>query len=219
MMKAIFDAMVSRDRTVDGVRTSLLDLGYVHAGIDDGFQACATGPATEGKRGFHNASGWPNVDTSKFPDMQALTRYADSLGISPGWYANNCHCSDHSALCEGGDVCYRGDVAATVGYGFRGLKVDGCGAQKNFSEYAPLFNETGARVLLENCHEGRPERSADGTVYCPMHLFRTSADIRPTWGAVVSNLLSVDATNAAGLTGPGCWACVHCRPPHPCTYQ
>jgi hypothetical protein len=208
MMEQTFRAMVDRSRTVDGKPTSLRDLGYVHAGIDDGFQACGTGPQAEGggKRGFHNGSGFPNVDLDKFPDMNKLTAYAHSLGIVPGWYANNCHCADHSEICEGLGLCYHGDVAATVAYGFLGLKVDGCGAQKNFSEYAPLFNATGVKVLLENCHEGQPVREADGTVHCPMHLFRTSADIRPTYGAVISNLLTVDKYNAAGLTGPGCWA-------------
>ena len=114
--------------------------------------------------------------------QRALTAYARSLGITPGWYANNCHCSDHSKICSTSDLCYRGDVAATLAYGFASLKVDGCGAQKNFSEYAPLFNASGTRVLLENCHEGRPKRESDGTLNCPMHLFRTSADIRPTYG-------------------------------------
>lgn len=43
-------------------------------------------------------------------------------------------------------------------------------------------------------------------MYCPMHLFRTSADIRPTYGAVISNLITVDQYNSVNLTGPGCWA-------------
>ena len=41
-------------RLVDGRPTSLLDLGYQHAAIDDGWQACGSGP---GGVGFHNASG------------------------------------------------------------------------------------------------------------------------------------------------------------------
>jgi len=49
-----YRAMVNRSRG----NTSLLDLGFVHAGIDDGWQACNSGP---GGKGFHNASGYPNV--------------------------------------------------------------------------------------------------------------------------------------------------------------
>ena len=52
------EAMVSRQRSVDGVPTSLLDLGYTSAAIDDCWQACNSGP---GGVGFHNASGYPCV--------------------------------------------------------------------------------------------------------------------------------------------------------------
>lgn len=70
MMEAILKSMGARTRTVDDKPTSLVDLGYNHAGLDDGFQACGSGPVPEsGRRGFHNASGYPDVDASKFPDM------------------------------------------------------------------------------------------------------------------------------------------------------
>ena len=39
-----------------------------------------------------------------------------------------------------------------------------------------------------------------------MHLFRSSKDIRPSYGAIITNLLTVDTYNSANLTGPGCWA-------------
>ena len=84
--------------------------------------------------------------------------------------------------------------------------MDSCGALSNFSAFAPLFNATGARVLLENCHEGKSQRGPDGKIVCPMHLFRTSKDIRPTYGSIITNLLTVDQYNSDGLTGPGCWA-------------
>lgn len=178
LMQAIYHAMAARTRQVDGRPTSLVDLGYTHAGIDDGWQQCGSGPTG---KGFHNGSGYPMVDAAKFPDMLGLTNAARQLNVTPGWYGNNCHCSDHSAVCKAGQACYTGDVAATNDFGFASLKVDGCGVQKHFATYATLFNQSGKRVLLENCHEGSPERSADGrSVICPMHLFRTSADIRPT---------------------------------------
>ena len=47
--------------------TSLLELGYMHAGIDDGWQQCG------GKVGFHNISGYPIVNRTRFPDMRAMT--------------------------------------------------------------------------------------------------------------------------------------------------
>ena len=41
--RRVADAMVSRRRSVDGVPTSLLDLGYTDLGVDDGWQACGAG--------------------------------------------------------------------------------------------------------------------------------------------------------------------------------
>ena len=200
MMSDVFRAMAAK-RPGD---VSLVDLGYTHAGVDDGWQLCKGGAGG----GFHNASGFPIIDHAKFPDPRSMTQLATSLGISAGWYANNCHCADHSSTCkaERGAACTRGDVEAVVELGFRSLKVDGCGTEGNVSLFAELLNQSGVPVLLENCHQGQPTREADGSVRCDMNLFRTSKDIRPTYGSIVSNLLTVDKFNSGGLTGPGCWA-------------
>ena len=40
LMESIYDALVDRSRTVDGVPTSLWDLGYRGAGLDDCWQLC-----------------------------------------------------------------------------------------------------------------------------------------------------------------------------------
>ena len=47
--------------------TSLADLGYATAGLDDAWQACGTG--VDGS--FHDANGAPLVNTTTFPDMGA----------------------------------------------------------------------------------------------------------------------------------------------------
>lgn len=39
-----------------------------------------------------------------------------------------------------------------------------------------------------------------------MNFFRSSTDIRPTFGSVLINVRSTTAYNSNGLTGPGCWA-------------
>ena len=39
--------------------------------------------------------------------------------------------------------------------GFDGVKIDSCGAQKNMTLYASLFNETGKPIVIENCHQGQ----------------------------------------------------------------
>jgi len=203
--------LVERTRLVDGVKTSLLDLGYVTAGIDDSWQACNSGP---GGVGFHNKSGFPIVNETRFPDLRAMTKRAKQLGIKPGWYGNNCECREERPFCEmspngTNNSCFLGDVAATLYYGFESIKLDGCGVQRNMTEYAKLFNETGVPILLENCHNHHPynatRNSVTKQVDCPMNFFRTSTDIRPTFGSILINLLSTSAFNEKGLTGPGCW--------------
>ena len=93
MIMKIMDGMVSRERAVDGVPTSLCDLGYCHVGLDDNWQLCGS----YGDEGYtyHDADGKPVVNTERFPDMKAMTDYAHSLGLTAGWYGNNCVCKDH----------------------------------------------------------------------------------------------------------------------------
>ena len=64
-MEAAAEALASRSRKVGGVPTSLADLGFVGVGVDDGWQLCDSGP---GGTGFHNGTGYPLVNGSRFPD-------------------------------------------------------------------------------------------------------------------------------------------------------
>ena len=73
--------MVSRDRLVDGKPTSLLDLGYVNCGLDDGWQDCGAGVYGS----FHDIDGNPIVDLTKFPNMSSMTHHGHSLGLKVGW--------------------------------------------------------------------------------------------------------------------------------------
>lgn len=156
------------------------------------------------KQGFHDANGYPIVDTSLFPDMKAMTNKAKSLGILPGWYGNNCHCRD--MVCNE-MKCFEGDVQATLDYGFESIKLDGCGVEKNVTMFAELFNRSGKAIMIENCHNGNPTYPTTPPKESPFNFFRSSTDIRPTYGSVISNLQSVIPYNSEGLTGPGCWAC------------
>ena len=67
---------------------SLLDLGYSRIGIDDGWQACNTG--SEPPSSFHDSTGKPLVNKTKFPDLRKLSDYAASQGVELGFYWNNC---------------------------------------------------------------------------------------------------------------------------------
>ena len=76
------DAIVNRSRLVDGVPTSLADLGYSDVGLDDAWQMMDSGP---GHRGFHDAAGNPIVNTTRFPSLSAMVAKAHSLNLTAGW--------------------------------------------------------------------------------------------------------------------------------------
>ena len=157
-MTAAADAMVSRKR--GGV--SLLDVGYEHIGLDDYWQACGTGVSGS----FHNASGYPLVNTTLFPDFKAMNDHAHAVGLSTGWYGNNCHCGEGEVNVTAwgaspggkgktdGIKHYQGDVRAIIDFGFDGIKLDNCGQFLNMSLFAELMNATGRPILVEECHWG-----------------------------------------------------------------
>ena len=65
------------------------------------------------------------------------------------------------------------DVNATLANGFSGLKVDGCGAQRDIALWYGLFNQSLRRaagaspMLLEQCHDD------DGLPQVPLTLTLT----------------------------------------------
>ena len=212
--------LADRSRLVDGKPTSLADLGYTDAGIDDGWQECGHyGPH---QYRYHDADGAPVVAEARFPSLSNLTALASSLGLTASWYANACGCvgppytnccSDHCDSTE----CFVQDVNATLNYGFRGLKVDGCGAQRDIQLWYSLLETMrppGAPpTLLENCHDddglptgNAPHRDDYGELWCPFHLYRVSGDAGSLYGMILGNLNSTRQYAAQNLSVPGCWA-------------
>ena len=197
LIESQMSAIANRSRMVNGVATSLCDLGYCDVGLDDNWQACSKyGP---NGYSYHDANGRPVVNQQRFPDFIAMTTYAHSLGLTSGWYGNNCICSDH---CTGPE-CYQGDVDAVMDYGFDSIKLDGCGGERDLTLYADLFNQTGKSILIENCHWGGTVPNA---TWCPWNYFRSSGDIRASYDAVVGNLQTTIQWAKSGLSQPGCWA-------------
>jgi|EP01044_Picomonas_judraskeda_P017558 hypothetical protein len=171
-MKAQMDAAVDKSRSVNGVPTSLAELGYDLIAMDDGWQKCncstrgdldgsvpncpancmsSQGPGTGGGCSFHsNGSrgpvGTPVVDVRRFPDMEELVKYGHSLGLRVGSYLNNCICA------EGGQspTRYQQDVDWIVNTGFDGVKIDNCGSSQNTTRWAELFNKSGRPVQIES---------------------------------------------------------------------
>lgn len=68
-----------------------------------------------------------------------MTAYAHSLGLTAGFYGNNCICRDHCS----DPSCYEGDVNATIAFGFDSIKLDNCGAETDLDLWWNLFAAAG----------------------------------------------------------------------------
>mmetsp|Transcript_11280 Transcript_11280/g.23693 ORF Transcript_11280/g.23693 Transcript_11280/m.23693 type:complete len:434 (+) Transcript_11280:62-1363(+) len=196
LIQNIMVGMVINKRMVDGVPTSLCDLGYCDVGLDDNWQKCGGGHQYH----YHDDSGIPIINQDRFPDMINMTAYAHKLGLTAGWYGNNCICSEKETATE---AMYRGDVAALTVFGFDAVKLDGCGTQRDLDLWSSLLNGTGRPVMIENCHWGG---TVPNETWCPWNFFRTSGDVRASYGSVVGNLLTTVQWAQKGLSKPGCWA-------------
>ena len=109
---------------------------------------------------------------------------------------------------------------ATVSLGFDSTKLDGCGAEENIDLWYEMFQWAVAKrgttaggfgtLMIENCHNGAgahniPIRYPNGDVLCNFHTYRSSTDIRPVYGSILANLLSIPALASQNLSFPGCW--------------
>jgi alpha-galactosidase len=138
------DGMVAKKRFVNGQPTSLCDLGYCDVGLDDNWQDCGAG--ADGYS-YHYYEGLPLVNFQRFPNMTAMTEHAHKLGLTAGWYHNNCICSEKKEATKemyAQDVYFLTDV-----FQFDGVKIDGCGTQGDIDMWANLINKTGRKVVIE----------------------------------------------------------------------
>lgn len=203
------DALTVRRLTVAGKPTSLLDLGFDRVGIDAGWNLC-----TGVNGSWHDESGHFIVDKTRFPDMQAMTAHAHSVGVKMDFYLNQ------DGLCpEGripgasantGNPHYVNDANDAAALGFDGIKFDSGGGNDNMSLWAQAVNATGREMVLECCNTGgcvgpRPAKTGDTPPdFCPFNMFRTGIDIAPSPLSTVSNLL--DTSRFLNASRPGCWA-------------
>lgn len=199
LIEGIMDGMVKKARMVDGKPTSLFDLGYNDVGLDDNWQKCGAGAGTN----FHDKDGNPIVNTELFPSMNNMTDHAHSLGLTAGWYGNNCICSEHKTSDP---KFYKGDVTALHDYGFDAVKLDGCGVQTDLQEFYTLMQGTGKKYTIENCHWGSKVPFKPNATWCPWHFYRTSGDVRASYSSVVGNLQTTVKYATQNLSRPGCWA-------------
>jgi alpha-galactosidase len=196
LLQHIMLGMTSKARNVNGKPTSLCDLGYCDVGLDDNWQDCGATQAAPGMH-YHDAHGNPLVNYQRFPDFKHMTDYAHSLGLTSGWYGNNCDCSDHCGSPEECDMQIKQDVAAHHKYGFDSWKLDGCGGETDlvtFNKYVQALNYT---VQVENCHWGskvpfQPDPTLPPAEGCPWNFYRSSGDVRASYASILANLKSTD---------------------------
>jgi len=207
-IESIMEGMVRKNPryTVDGVPTSLCDLGYCDVGLDDNWQQCGSYGSENYK--YHQEDGTPVVNTDKFPNMKKMTDKAHSLGLTAGWYGNNCICSDSKI---GDRKFYQGDVSALRTFGFDSYKLDGCGAQTDMQLWDDLIKATPAQsgrdaIMVENCHWGSKVPYKPNATWCPWNFYRTSGDVRANYPSVVGNLQTTITYATQNLSSPGCWA-------------
>jgi len=150
--------------------------------------------------------------------MKNMTDYAHSLGLTAGWYMNNCDCNEHMFKSpEAIEKHMKGSAAAVAEYGFDGVKLDNCGQFKNLTWWAELLNATGRPIMIENCHWGQTipgDIAGDGPCTgtttpsdCPYNFFRTSGDISSNWNSMFKNLQTTKKYQGnPPLARPGTWA-------------
>jgi hypothetical protein len=79
LMEQIYDALADKSRQVDGKPTSLLELGYNHAGIDDGWQKCNSGEGKLARPVRYESLTLQNLQEVKASTTQVATRWSTQL--------------------------------------------------------------------------------------------------------------------------------------------
>ena len=193
---------------------SLRDLGFTRFGVDDGWQDCGAGV----NGSFHNRDGTPLVNSSRFPSVRQFCDSLHAMGLSCGFYMNNCGCAEKTFRDP--DFIrsvYERSVAALGHWGVDEVKLDGCSQFRNTTLWQELLTRSrvdAPKFPLENCHNNYGSGLTHTSfpidlASCPYTLFRTSSDIRPVWERVVHNLQSVVpylAGTEQSLSRPGCLA-------------
>ena len=233
-MEAVVNAIVKQRSLPNGSTASLLDLGYARVGTDDGWQACGKGrsiprtpPLPNNGSGFHDDDGNPLVNRSRFPDLKAMVDYGHARGVAMDFYVLNCICMDEYTLQADPDwaeQCYRGDAELLLDAGFDGVKIDNCGDDRGlgFQGRFHYLNASGKRLLIENSNQGdgnpmfphtNPagpprENPANGSSWCPYHMFRSGGDIGASFGNIMGKLQFARPylSPTQAISRPGCWA-------------
>eukprot|EP00041_Stephanoeca_diplocostata_P009310 m.143095 g.143095 ORF g.143095 m.143095 type:complete len:439 (-) comp17688_c0_seq1:138-1454(-) len=210
LIESIMDGMVKKTYKVNGKPTSLCDLGYCDVGLDDNWQACGSPEAAPGMH-YHAANGTALVNYDRFPSFKSMTDHAHGLGLTSGWYGNNCICSDHCRNATECDLQIKADVASLREYNFDSWKLDGCGGETDLVTFNKYVMETGRAITVENCHWGskypfKPDPTLPPAEGCPWNFYRSSGDVRASYASILGNLATTVPLAEKNLSYPGCWA-------------
>jgi alpha-galactosidase len=221
LVRRVMQALVSRQRQVNGVATSLADLGYGRVGIDDGWQACHTGymgTVTRFNKSFHALDGTPLVNKTRFPNVKALVQHGHKQGLKMGWYTINCICMDTYTIQFDADKdwsrrVYEAEVEFLLDAGFDGVKIDNCGDDQGigFQMMIETINKSGKPLLIENSDQGNsnPRRGVPRNAsFCPGNTFRTGGDIIPDFSVILDKLNRTRQYQDLDdpISRPDCWA-------------
>jgi alpha-galactosidase len=179
------------------VATGLQRAGYVYLNIDDGW---------EGER---DAAGnlQPNA---RFPDMRALADYVHGKGLRLGLYS-----SPGPRTCAGFTGSFGHEVADArtfARWGIDYLKYDWCSAHRVYNPgqmraayqlMGQALAEAGRPIVYSLCQYGL-EGVTGWAAQVGGNLWRTTEDIRDSWGSVEQ--IGFDAQDGlAPHAGPGHW--------------
>lgn len=214
LIKSIIVALTKRTRSVNGVPTSLSDLGYYRLGIDDGWQACGAGKSSS----YHADDGTPLVNRTRFHNLKELVNIGHEHGLLMDFYHINCICLDSYILNKNrtwANLAWRGNVRQIRDAGFDGVKIDNCGDDDGLG-YATMMDEikqTGKPILVENCNQAHghgPPRGlpTNASGWCDMHMYRTGGDIRSNFDDTMRKLQTTIPFQDVDqpISRPGCWA-------------
>jgi hypothetical protein len=135
------------------------------------------------------------------------------------WYINNCICPERGLLRPG--FADAGNARALPALGFDGVKIDGCGQDRNVTRFAMLVDATaeGKPITIEDCNDDPAcdRGSEDVTRFydsgCAVSgggFYRIGGDIFANWEAIMGRIQGM-AGHAwrvpwhTPLQRPGCW--------------
>ena len=186
-IRAAADALVS-----SGMR----DAGYIYVNIDGTW---------EGSRDSDGSL----VPNKKFGDIKVLAEYVHSKGLKIGIYS-----SPGPYDCAGYPTSYaheRQDADSFAKWGIDYLKYDWCSAEKIYRDdqiravyqrMGDALAATGRPIVYSLCEYGRANVQAWGAAVGG-NLWRTTDDIRDSWGSMIANVENQAAF--APFAGPGHW--------------